>query len=190
MTKLLTVEYLPDCMEIASLKNRTGGSVPLTLEAFESTFEKYFLDDKFYRAIGYFENNILSSFICISMFENNMRGKFWVIPGLYTRDFKNYFSFKTSGMGDLINYAFDYTESMGWYEYYYCTSERVMNVYERQWKRSNSHRYEHVLLDVLPPNTKPYYELYWRLIGQEVKPDPMIFKKRVLKPEFRKQNHL
>jgi len=186
MIKLLTLEYLPDCMEIAALKNRTGGTVPLTLQGFIDAFEKYFLDDKFYRAVGYFEDDTLVSFLCISMFENNMRGKFWVISGLYTRNFKNYFNFKNAGIGDLINYAFSYTESMGWYEYYYCTSERVMNVYERQWKRSNSHRYEHILLDVVPPNTKPYYELYWRLIGQEVKPDPMVFKKRVLKPEFRK----
>ena len=115
-----------------------------------------------------------------------MRGKFWVIPGLYTKEFNNYFTFNNAEIRDLFNAAFNYTESMGWYEYYYCTAERVMNVYERQWKKSQSHRYEHILLEVVPPNTKPFYELYWRLMGQEVKPDPMVFKKRVLKPEFRK----
>jgi hypothetical protein len=186
MIRFLTIDDLPDCMEIASLKSRTAGTVPLTLGGFLAAFEKYFQDDVFYRAIGYFENEKLISFICISMFENNMRGKFWVIPGLYTRNFKNYFNFKSSGIGDLISHAFNYTESMGWYEYYYCTAERVMNVYERQWKRTHSHRYEHILLDVIPPNTKPFHELHWRLMGQEVKPDPMIFKKRVLRPEFRK----
>jgi hypothetical protein len=139
-----------------------------------------------YNRYGYFENNKLISFVCIRMFENTMRGKFWVIPGLYTRDFKNYFNFKNSKIGELINYAFNYTESMGWYEYYYCTAERVMNVYERQWKRSHSYRYEHILLDVVPPNTKPFYELHWRLMGQEVKPVPTVVKKRVLKQEFRK----
>jgi hypothetical protein len=115
-----------------------------------------------------------------------MRGKFWVISGLYTKNFKSYFSFNHSGIGELIKFAFDYAESRGWYEYYYCTAERVINVYERQWKRSHSHRYEHILLDVVPPNTKPFYELHWRLMGQEVKPVPMIVKKRALKQEFRK----
>ena len=60
-----------------------------------------------------------------------------------------------------------------------------MNVYERQWKKSESHRYDHILLEVVPPNTKPVYELYWKLMGSTVKPDPMVFKKRTLKPEFR-----
>ena len=56
---------------------------------------------------------------------------------------------------------------------------------ERQWKKSESHRYDHILLEIVPPNTKPFYELYWRLMGGSVKPDPMVFKKRTLKPEFR-----
>ena len=182
----MTPENLLDCMEIASLKNRTGGTVPLTAGGFITAFEKYFQNDEYFIAIGYFENNVLISFLCISMFENNMRGKFWVIPCLYTRDFKSYFTFKGSGIGELIKFAFEYTEKRGWYEYYYCTAERVMNVYERQWKKSQSNRYDHILLDVVPANTKPFHELYWRLMGQEVKPDPMIFKKRVLKHEFRK----
>jgi hypothetical protein len=186
MIRFLITDDLPDCMEIAALKNRTGGTVPITSEGFLGAFEKYFQDDKFCRVIGYFENNKLISFVCIRMFENTMRGKFWVITGLYAKNFKNYFNFKNSKIGELINHAFNYTESMGWYEYYYCTAERVMNVYERQWKRSQSHRYEHILLDIVPPNTTPFYELHWRLMGQEVKPVPMVVKKRVLKQEFRK----
>jgi hypothetical protein len=186
MIRFLTMDDLPDCMKIAPLKNRTGGTVPLTLEGFLGAFEKYFQDDEFCRVIGYFENNELVSFVCIRMFETTMRGKFWVISGLYTKNFKSYFSFNHSGIGELIKFAFDYAESRGWYEYYYCTAERVINVYERQWKRSHSHRYEHILLDVVPPNTKPFYELHWRLMGQEVKPVPMIVKKRALKQEFRK----
>jgi hypothetical protein len=186
MIRLLEPADLPDCMEIASLKNRTGGTVPLTPGGFVDAFEKYFQGSEYYCAVGYFEDNVLVSFLYISMFENNMRGKFWVIPGLYTRDFKSYFSFKSSGMGELIKFAFKYAETKGWYEYYYCTAERVMNVYERQWKRSYSHRYEHILLDVVPANTKPFHELYWQLMGNETKPDPIVFKKRILKPEFRK----
>ena len=185
MIKLLTVDDLPTCMEISSLKNRTAGTVPLTSSVFLEAFEKYFNNNLDYRAIGYFENDILISFLFISMFENTMRGKFWVISGLYTKEFNSYFTFKKSGIGELIKSAFKHTESRGWYEYYYCTSERVMNVYERQWKKSESHRYDHILLEVVPPNTKPVYELYWKLMGSTVKPDPMVFKKRTLKPEFR-----
>lgn len=189
MIKFLTQDDLPACIEMAALKNRTAGTVPLTSEGFISAYEKYFHDSKDYRAIGYFENDILISFICLSMFENKMRGKFWVIPALYTKNFKSYFTFTDSGIGELIKKAFEYAESHEHYEYYYCTAERVMNVYERQWKRINSPRYEHILLDIVPPNTKPHFELYWRLMGNEVKPDPIVFKKRVLKPEFRKINN-
>jgi hypothetical protein len=185
MIKFLTLSDLPACTEISALKSRTAGTVPLTMGGFIDAYEKYFNNDEHYRAIGYFKNDTLVSFLFISLFENNMRGKFWVIPGLYTKEFNNYFTFNRAEIRELFTAAFNYTESMGWYEYYYCTAERVMNVYERQWKKSQSHRYEHILLDVVPPNTKPFYELYWRLMGQQVKPAPMVFKKRVLKHEFR-----
>jgi hypothetical protein len=46
-------------------------------------------------------------------------------------------------------------------------------------------KYELTTLDVVPANTKPEFELYWRLMGQELKPDNIIIKKRVLRQEFR-----
>ena len=112
MIKLLTVDDLPTCMEIATLKNRTAGTVPLTAGGFLEAFEKYFNNNLDHRAIGYFENDVLISFLFISMFENNMRGKFWVISGLYTKEFNSYFTFKKAGIGELTKAAFKYTESI------------------------------------------------------------------------------
>lgn len=186
MIRFLNQSDIQECTRIAALKNRTAGTVPITPGGFITAFEKYFQQTEHYYSIGYFENDILISFVCISMFENKLRGKFWVIPALYTKSFKNYFRFNKSGIGELIKFAFDFAESKEYYEYYYCTAERVMNVYERQWKRSNQNRYEHILLDIVPAYTKPFHELYWRLMGNEVKPDPIVFKKRVLKKEYRK----
>lgn len=186
MIRMLNESDIKSCIDIISLKNRTAGTVPITPSRFVDSFEKYFQNIPNYHAIGYFENNCLISFICISLLENNLRGKFWVIPALYTKEFRNYFIFRAAGIGKLIQYAFEFAESKEYYEYYYCTAERVMNVYERQWKRQNQHRYEHVLLDTVPAYTKPCHELYWRLMGNELKPNPIVFKKRILKTEFRK----
>jgi hypothetical protein len=36
-------------------------------------------------------------------------------------------------------------------------------------------------LAVVPANTKPEFELYWRLMGQELKPDNIVIKSRKLK---------
>ena len=45
-------------------------------------------------------------------------------------------------------------------------------------------RYEKIDLDIVPANTVPKHELYWRLMGEQTKPVPILIKKRVLKKEF------
>ena len=42
MIKNLTIDDLPTCIEISTLKNRTAGTIPITSEGFIEAFEKYF----------------------------------------------------------------------------------------------------------------------------------------------------
>lgn len=190
MIRLLTKVDFPNCLLISTLKNKLGGSIPLTPESFTEIYESYFsgADDR--AALGYFDKDELISFVCISFHESKMRGQFWIIAAMYTKKFKNYFTFTTPELGSLIKSAFDFAESKGYYEYYYCTSERVSRVYERQWDKNPFQalgRYDKEILYIVPPNTKPEFELSWRMMGSETKPDTFIFKKRVLKHEFRRE---
>ena len=57
-------------------------------------------------------------------------------------------------------------------------------MYERQWKKNSyaiQGKYDLTTLAVVPANTKPEFELYWRLMGQELKPDAIAIKARKLK---------
>jgi len=188
MIRLLTEADLPAASEMIGLKSRTSGTVPVTKDEFVDNFTHYFTGNETSAALGYFENDELICFVCLGFFESKMRGKFWVIPGLYTKKFKQVFSFKNNDMAELFKAAFEFAESKGYYEFYYTVAERVMNAYERQWQRNSvmeTGRYELILLDTIPPNTQPEQELHWRLMGKAVKPDTIVVKKRVLKEEFR-----
>jgi hypothetical protein len=61
-------------------------------------------------------------------------------------------------------------------------------VYERQIQKTQYipiGRYEYIELATIPANTKPEKILYWKLMGEQMKPDTIIIKKRVLKPQYR-----
>jgi hypothetical protein len=188
MIRLLVQADYKTCEAIAKLKDTMGGTVPPM--SFKDAFGGYFEDDPNKVALGYFEDDVLISFVCISFHESNMRGRFWIIAGLNTNRFRTFFSFAVPETGLLIKAAFDFAEERGYYEYYYCTAEKVMNVYERQWSKNPYQplgRYEKITLYTVPPNTKPEHELTWRMMGERTKPDTIIFKKRVLKEQFRKK---
>jgi hypothetical protein len=189
--RILTEKELPLCIEIASLRPRLGGSIPFQKDEFQTTYNRYFQEeDQTSFVLGYYDGDELVSFVCISFHHSNMRGRFWIIACLYTKRFKNIFTFSSPEIGRLIKAAFDFAEEREYYEYYYCTAERVSHVYERQWDKNPYQpigRYEKILLYVIPPNTKPEFELSWRMMGSETKPDTMIFRKRVLKEQYRKK---
>jgi hypothetical protein len=188
MIRLLTIEDFPAALEMIDLKPRTSGTVPVTKDEFIENFTHYFLGSEDSCALGYFENDELFCFVCMGFFESKLRGKFWVIPGLYTKKFKQVFSFKDTDMAHLFRAAFELAENRGYYEFYYSVAERVMNAYERQWQRNSimeTGRYDLILLDTVPSYTQPEQEIYWRLMGRSIKPDTIVIKKRVLRDEFR-----
>lgn len=190
MIRELTSDDLSVASSMVGLKPRTSGTSPITQQHFVESFGQYFLGNDNTKAFGYFQDGELICFLCVGFFESKMRGKFWVIPALYTKNFKPIFNFKDPDMALLLKYAFEYAESKNYYEFYYSVSARIVNAYERQWQRNSvmpTGRYDLITLETVPPNTKPEFELYWRLMGEEEKPDPIIIKKRVLKESYRKK---
>jgi hypothetical protein len=189
MIRELTIEDLPTASAMVGLKPRTSGTVPISQDDFIKNFNVYFSGSTKTKAFGYFDNDQLVCFVCVGFFESKMRGRFWVIPALYTRNFKQVFNFKDPDMALLLKYTFEFAENNEYYEFYYSVAERIMNAYERQWQRNSVMpigRYDLITLDQVPAFTKPEFELYWRLMGEETKPDTIVIKKRVLKEQYRK----
>jgi hypothetical protein len=178
--RVLSTEYTDECVKIALSNKKIGGTRPVSAEQVWQTLAES--DNMMH--IGYFENDKLISWVGIGFYENKMRGKFWVITGLYTTVFKERFSFSRPEFGLLFKRAFEIAEEKEYFQYFYCVAERLERVYERQWKKNPwgfNGRYELVTLDVVPANTKPEYELYWRLMGKQLKPDNIVIKARKLK---------
>lgn len=189
MIRELTLSDLDEASKMVGLKPRTSGTSPVSKGDFLEGFTMYFAGNDTMKAFGYYENNELICFVCVGFFESKMRGKFWVIPALYTKNFKQVFNFKDPDMASLLKFVFEYAENNYYYEFYYTVAERIVNAYERQWQRNSVMpvgRYDLITLDKVPANTKPEFELYWRLMGEEEKPDTIVIKKRVLKEQYRK----
>jgi hypothetical protein len=178
------VQIVPDvyndyCNAIMLSQTRIGGTKPTSPIKFREIQNASSIIK-----IGYFESNDLISWIEISFHQSIMRGKFWAISGLYSTRIGQVFSFNRPEIGLTIKHAFEVAEKQGYFQYFYCISEKLERVYERQWKKNQwgfNNRYDLITLDVVPANTKPTYELYWRLMGQELKPDNIAIKSRILK---------
>lgn len=178
--QILGKEYTDECVRIALLNKKIGGTRVLSAEKYQQLLTK---SDNIIR-IGYFENEKLVSWVSIGFYESKMRGKFWAITGLFTTVFKERFSFSRPEFGLIFKRAFEIAEERGYFQYFYCIAERLERVYERQWRKNPwgfNGRYELITLDVVPANTKPEFELYWRLMGQELKSDNIVIKSRRLK---------
>ena len=178
--RILDPEYTDECVRIALSNKKMGGTRPVSAEQYRQLLKD---SDSLIR-IGYFENDKLVSWVSIGFYESKMRGKFWTITELFTTVFKERFSFSRPEFGLLFKQAFEMAEEKGYFQYFYSIAERLERVYERQWKKNPwgfNGRYDLVTLDVVPANTKPEFELYWRLMGQELKPDNIVIKARRLK---------
>lgn len=178
--RLLSKDYREYCDSVVRSKTRLGGSIPLSEDRYNEL-----KDNDAIRSIGYFEDNKLISWINVSFQNTSNIGKFWVITGFFIVEQGNYFSFKRPEFGSLLQKAFDLAESNGYFQYFYCVSDRISKVYERQWSKYNPlnyhGRYDLTTQEIVPPNTKPNSELAWRLMGCELKPDSIHLKSRILK---------
>ena len=180
--KILSNDYTELCNQIERSKLRLGGSIPLSDNRYAELKEQKL--DNFYR-VGYFDEDKLISWMNISFHKTSELGKFWVVTGVFIVEQGQYFSFKRPEFGLLFQKAFELAEGHDYFQYFYCVSERVSKVYEKQWSKFNTlnyhGRYELTTREIVPPNTKPNSELAWRLMGCELKPDAIHIKSRILK---------
>jgi len=187
MIKTLNKTHFDEAIAIAKLRKRIGGLVG---EIDVDVARSYICEKSEERvAFGYFENGELISWIAIKLHSNEKRGKFWIIALFFSKKVTNYFSFKQIDKFSLFRHCFEYAESLHYYTYYYSTSIRIIDVYERQWKRNNViplGRYEQITVDIIPPNTKPETLLYWSLMNKQLKSTSIVIMKRSLNKEFRK----
>jgi hypothetical protein len=175
-------EYDELCKDIACSRKKISGTTPISSEQYQLFQEESRSNDIV--TIGYFENNKLISWITIGFYESKMRGKFWVIANFFSSVYTSYFSFNKPEFGILFKTAFEIAEARGYYQYFYCIAERIERVYERQWQKNSyaiQGKYDLITLDVVPANTKPEFELYWRLMGKALKSDNMVIKSRKIK---------
>jgi hypothetical protein len=188
--RLLGDHHLLKCLEISKIKSRVSGTTPVSDDAFNTSIAKFFKENDNHYAFGCFENNKLISWIGIVLKEDDVRGKFWCITSLYTTKFTTHFSFDNEEVGLLIKTVFELAESKKYYEYYYSVSARVSKVYEKKIQKNKfrpSGIYDLVEVATIPANTEPSEDLYWRLMGKELKPDTIIIKKRIMRSQFRQE---
>lgn len=176
-------------LKVVEVHKKIGGTVPNNLSSFAEVYKKYFDDHISCQIFGYFENEHLVSAIAVAYWKNDTRGKFWVISSLFSTRKHSIFSFNRPEIGLLIKKAFENSEELQFYEYYYTIAEHISSVYERQINKNvyiPLNRYDRITLDIIPKNTLPNRDhLYNRLLGNECKPHNMIVKKRVLKLIYR-----
>ena len=179
-------EYEELCRQIVFSRKRISGTTPISPERYQTLQEESKSKDDV--IIGYFDDDKLISWISIGFHESKMRGKFWIISNFFSSVYTSYFNFNRPEFGMLFKAAFEVAEGRGYYQYFYSIAERLERVYERQWKKNSyaiQGKYDLTTIDIVPANTKPEFELYWKLMGQELKPDNIAIKKRVLRHEFR-----
>ena len=175
-------EYEERRKQIVLSRKKISGTTPISPERYQTLQEESKSKDDV--IIGYFEDDELISWITIGFYESKMRGKFWVISNFFSSVYTSYFNFNRPDFGMLFKAAFEVAEGRGYYQYFYSIAERLERVYERQWKKNSyaiQGKYDLTTLAVVPANTKPEFELYWRLMGQELKPDNIAIKARKLK---------
>lgn len=181
--RLLTADDFDYVRSFVMSRKRIGGTEPISPERFDEIHKNSQSSDR--QSIGYFEDDTLISWIDIGFYQSKMRGKFWAITGLCSIKQEQRFHFMRSDIAPLISKAFEIAEGKEYFQYFYCISERLERVYETQWRKNNPlnyrGKYDLSTLAIVPANTKPEFELYWRLMGQELKPDNVAIKARVLK---------
>lgn len=188
--KLLGNADLEMFYQIVANNKKIAGTHPPNFNNFSNLYEKYFIENAEYQMFGYVRNNLIISVVGVAYKENNSRGRFWVISSFFSAIKSNLFSFNKPEIGLLIKKAFENSERLNYFEYYYAIAEHVSEVYERQIDKNiyiPLKRYNRITLDIIPKNTLPNSDhLYNKLLGNEPKPHNMIVKKRVLKDEYRK----
>lgn len=185
MIKQLTKDDIPFCLSVISQHYKVSGTTPLDSDKQAAYIDSCIDNPENYYVFGYFDNEELISWMTIGFFEGEKYGKFWIILNLYSTRKRGYFSFKNPEISDLLATAFNLAEAQGVYQYFYCVSEKIARVYEAQWAKKNPMNYHNVYelkdLAVIPANTVPKSNMFWGMMGKEMRPHAMYIKARIKK---------
>jgi len=183
MIRLLNKNDTSQCLPIILAQKKISGTTPLSADLHEKYLDKFFNDPEKYKVIGYFEHDVLISWISIGFYETQAHGKFWLVLNLFSDKKRQLFNFTSPEISEIFAEAFNVAESMGVYQYFYCVSEKISKVYERQWAKKNPMNYHGVYelkdIAIIPANTVPESKLYWGLLGEETRPHDMYIKARI-----------
>ena len=182
MLRLLTPNDLDTARQIASLKSVHSGTA-ISEEALNTQFYLLWTQDPKTKFIGYFEDDILISFMIVR-FGTLGEDKVWVILGLFTSKFHNHFSWAHPELGQLVEWAFKEAEAHGYNSYLYSVATRLERVYERQWQKNPwlppTGRYTKEVVARVPANAM--HDLAWlNRLANLPRPDGITVFKRTLK---------
>lgn len=190
----LTTQDAEAAERIARLRNRHSGTAPMSNAGLTSILGSIGDHASQRRLYGYFdEEGELVSWMSVryGAFLNEQTRvdeQWWLITGFFTSAFHNHFNFQRPETGLLLAHAFRQAEREQVYTYVYSVASRLQHVYERSWRRQTwipmTGRYELTDLCTVPANTPAPREWMQRMMGG-IKPDAIVFKKRVLRPEYR-----
>lgn len=176
MIKQLTIEYHDQCCEMLASSKKVSGQLVgpnNNHERMLKHFSRYLTDNERYHVMGYFEGSQLVAYMVQGFYTNKDIGRFWLAILLVSNIKTNYFTFAEPYMKQMFTRAFEIAESRECYQYFYSVSDKISRVYETQWYKNNPNGYDGVydLIDaaVIPPNTKPTYKLYWKLMGEKTR---------------------
>lgn len=180
----LNKNHFNECIKIAICKSKVSGTTPSNINEFAKKIEKYFSENDMYFAFGVIDDSeTLQSWMSIFFTENVTRGKYWAITSFYSKNSRTLFSFKNPEYGALLRYCVDLAEGLDYNQFYYSVSKKISRAFSKKWLESelSSGTYELIDKDIIPANTRPQSNLYWGLMGEELKPHDIIIKHRIKK---------
>jgi len=177
MIKLLTTDYLEECLQMMLSQEKIAGYPVISTESYEQDLKRYFTKEK-HEVIGYFENDKLVSWMVIGFFYHTEVGDFWFMTIFITSKKRNYFKFNNVDVKSLFKKSYEIAESKGYTQYFYTISEKAEKVYPKQWYKDNPKRYELTTVAIVPPFTRPEKNLYWKMMNKELKPHTTYVKMR------------
>lgn len=187
LTKDLIPADLDAIMQIIKHKNKITGinTEHYDLNFFEKQISRFldpYPNKDLGRVIGYFENNILISFLTQQFTE---RGPMWYMTMLGTNSLHRW-NYKLNGLEHCWEYAMTRAENAGIYKIVYALPTAWSRTQRRTIKTSDVwQRYEIFYDCVIPAGTVPKWPEHKNVFGTLTKEHDVLIKTAILKNEYR-----
>ncbi len=183
----LIIDDLGQIIDLIRSKNKiTGISIKdYNLEYFEkeiSLFLKPYPNEDLGRVIGYFENNILVSFLTQQF---TLRGPMWYMTMLGTKSL-NQWNYKKNGLENCWSYAMARAERNNIYKVLWAMPSAWARTQKRTIKTTDVwNRYDIYYDCIIPAGELPVWTEHKSVFGKIVKDHDVLIKSAILKNEYR-----